>query len=57
MSIHDMTADHPHITIPVGDDIHIVPVPLVRDWIAGRCDPDPEVTRAIIAEWLRGLEG
>lgn len=57
MSVVDFTENSPHIGIRAENgDCFVVPVSLVRDWIAGRAEPDPDVMRAIIAGWLRRIQ-
>lgn len=56
MTIHDLTAEQPHITLPVGAEVYVIPVALVRDWIAGRDWPEPDIIKQIMREWLDSME-
>lgn len=46
--------DHrPHVCVHVEDgNVHVMPVSLVKDWANGKYEPDPEVLKAILLEWL-----
>ena len=51
-------ADHkPHVCVSVENgDVHVVPVSLLLDWSNGCIEPDYEVLRAIILEWISLIE-
>jgi hypothetical protein len=55
MSIEDLSERQPHLTVPASDGVHVIPVSLVRDVIAGR-QPSSILTepvlQRIVEEWL-----
>lgn len=56
-NVHNISDQRPHIAVYTDDgNAHVVPVELVRKWIAGILEPEPAVRRRIIREWLSVLE-
>jgi len=47
-------ADHkPHVCVVVENgDAHVLPVSLITDWANGNINPNPDVLKSIILEWL-----
>ena len=53
--IHDLADHRPHLTIVADDGVHVMPVALVREVIAGEKPSSTlaePVLRRIIAEWI-----
>lgn len=53
--IHDLADHRPHLTIAADDGVHVMPVALVREVIAGEKPSSiltEPVLRRIIAEWI-----
>ncbi|MGX1186686.1 hypothetical protein AB7M29_004365 [Pseudomonas sp. F-14 TE3623] len=53
--IHDLADHRPHLTIAVDDGVHVMPVALVREVIAGDKPSSiltEPVVRRIIEEWI-----
>jgi len=53
--IHDLADHRPHLTIAADDGVHVMPVALVREVIAGEKHSSiltEPVLRRIIAEWI-----
>jgi len=56
--IHDLADHRPHLTIAADDGVHVMPVALVREVIAGEKPSiilTEPVLRRIIAEWIEQL--
>ena len=53
--IHDLADHRPHLTIAADDGVHVMPVALVREVIAGDKSSSiltEPVVRRIIEEWI-----
>lgn len=60
VEVSDLSERLPHLTVPASDGVHVIPVSLIRDVIAGRQPAsilsEPVVQR-IIEEWLEVVSG
>lgn len=58
--VADLSERQPHLAIPASDGVHVIPVSLMRDVIAGRESiailTEPVLQR-IIEEWLQSVSG
>lgn len=54
--VSDIDNYRPHIALYGDKDAHVLPVALIEDWIVGKADPEPEIYRLIIREWLATVQ-
>lgn len=58
-NVVDLDAQRPHLTVEGESRVHVVPVALIEDVIIGKRSPTvlgDELTRDILAQWLRGVQ-
>lgn len=55
MTVINLEEYRPHLLIPTGNVMNVVPVALVEKWIAGEIEPPEDIVRWIISDWLKEI--
>lgn len=62
MNVINLDDARPHITViysrPGFDackNVHVAPVKIIKDFVSGKADIDPDLLRAIVSDWLESL--
>lgn len=56
MNVINLDDARPHITVvDACKNVHVVPVKIIKDFVSGKADIDPDLLRAIVSDWLESL--